>query len=139
MNPALQPADGLTHLHHAYLQSSHTARLGRNRAALHLTIWLTAPDVVNAALTALYDATRRPEDAARSKYALTHTVRTHLGCDDDAYLCEGYGEDKEGFRGGFMRKNVIEVAQRALELNVAALAKELTPLPVKVESLLGLF
>ena len=91
-----------------------------------------------AALTALCDAARRPEDAARSKYALTHTVRTHLGCDDAAYLCEGYGEDKEGFRGGFMRKNVIEVAQRALELNVAALAKELTPLPVKVGSLLGL-
>ena len=79
----------------------------------------------------------RPEDAARSKYALTHTVRTHLACDDDAYLCEGYGEDKEGFRGGFMRKNVIEVAQRAVELNVAALAKALTPLPVKVGSLLA--
>ena len=74
----------------------------------------------------------RLEDAPRAKYALQHTVRTHLGCDDDAYQCEGYGEDKEGFRGGFMKKDVIEVAKRALEMNLTALAKELTPRSVKV-------
>lgn len=87
---------------------------------------------VEVALTALGCSGCRPEDAARAKYSLQHTVRTHLGCDDDAYQCEGYGEDKEGFRGGFMKQDVIKVAQRALEMNLTALAKELTPRSVKV-------
>ena len=37
----------------------------------------------------------RPCDAARAKYALRHTVRTHLGSEDPAYLCMGAGEDAQ--------------------------------------------
>ena len=41
---------------------------------------------------------RRPKDARRSKYELMHTVRVHLGCEDDAFGCMGNGEDAEGIK-----------------------------------------
>ena len=40
----------------------------------------------------------RPKDARRAKYELMHTVRVHLGCEDDAFGCMGNGEDTEGIK-----------------------------------------
>ena len=40
-----------------------------------------------------------PADAKVAKYQLTHTVRTHLGAQDDAFGCMGNGEDAEGVMG----------------------------------------
>ena len=38
----------------------------------------------------------RPSDLGRAKYELVTTVRTHLGCQDDAFGCMGVAEDDEG-------------------------------------------
>ena len=40
-----------------------------------------------------------PADAKVAKYQLTHTVRTHLGAQDDAFGCMGNGEDADGVMG----------------------------------------
>jgi len=70
---------------------------------------------------------RRPCDAARAKYALQHTVRTHLACEDAAYGCMGAGQDAQGLSGVFLRKNVIETASRALAENLRVLTPLVTP------------
>jgi hypothetical protein len=72
-------------------------------------------------------AARRPCDAARAKYALQHTVRTHLACEDAAYGCMGAGQDAQGLSGVFLRKNVIETASRALAENLRVLTPLVTP------------
>lgn len=40
----------------------------------------------------------RPKDLRRAKYELAHTVRVHLGCEDDAFGCMGNGEDSDGIK-----------------------------------------
>jgi 3-ketoacyl-CoA synthase len=69
----------------------------------------------------------RAADAGAAKYELTHTVRTHLGCEDDAFGCMGNGEDKDGVMGVFLRKNVVAVAGRALKANITRLAPLVLP------------
>ena len=75
---------------------------------------------------------RRPCDAARAKYALKHTVRTHLGSDDQGYTAMGFGADAEGVQGMYMRKHVIEMAQRGLVENLRRLQPLMTPVAAKV-------
>ena len=67
-------------------------------------------------------------DRARAKYELVHSVRTHLGCEDDAFGCMGNGEDSEGTRGVFLRRNVIAVAGRALTANLTRLGPLVLPI-----------
>ena len=74
----------------------------------------------------------RPCDAARAKYVLRHTVRTHLGCEDAAFQCMGAGEDSLGLPGVFLKKSVLEVAGRGLADNLARLQPLLTPLWLQV-------
>ena len=74
----------------------------------------------------------RPCDAARAKYALKHSVRTHLGADDQGYTAMGFGADAEGVQGMYMRKHVIEMAQRGLVENLRRLQPLMTPTAVKV-------
>ena len=76
---------------------------------------------------------RRLRDSARAKYELVHSVRTHLGCEDDAFGCMGNGEDSEGTRGVFLRRNVIAVAGRALTANL----KRLGPLVLPISELVS--
>ena len=78
----------------------------------------------------------RPCDAARAKYALQHTVRTHLGCEDAAFQCMGAGEDTKGLPGVFLRKSVLDVAARGLADNLARLQPLLTPLWLQVRTTL---
>ena len=75
---------------------------------------------------------RRPCDAARAKYALKHTVRTHLGSDDQGYTAMGFGADAEGVQGMYMRKHVMEMAQRGLVENLRRLQPLMTPIAAKV-------
>ena len=70
----------------------------------------------------------RLRDSARAKYELLHSVRTHLGCEDDAFGCMGNGEDAEGIRGVFLRRNVIAVAGRALTANLTRLGPLVLPI-----------
>ena len=69
----------------------------------------------------------RPCDAARAKYELVHSVRTHLGNEDEAFLCMGNGEDIEGKEGIFLRKTVIGVAGKTLKKNLRALGPLVLP------------
>ncbi len=54
-------------------------------------------------------------------------MRTHLGAEDDAFGCMGNGEDAEGGRGVFLRRNVIAVAGRALKANLQRLGPLVLP------------
>lgn len=72
--------------------------------------------------------TRRPKDVRRAKYQLEHTVRVHLGCEDDAFGCMGNGEDSEGIKGVFLRRNVVNVAGRALKVNLQRLGPLVLPI-----------
>lgn len=69
----------------------------------------------------------RPKDLRRAKYELMHTVRVHLGCEDDAFGCMGNGEDSEGIKGVFLRRNVVNVAGRALKVNLQRLGPLVLP------------
>ena len=69
----------------------------------------------------------RPQDFGRAKYELVTSVRTHLGGQDDAFGCMGVAEDAEGVQGVFLKKNVIEIAGRALKTNIIALAPKVLP------------
>lgn len=69
----------------------------------------------------------RPKDFGKAKYELVTSLRTHLGCQDDAFGCMGVAEDAAGVKGVFLRKNVIEVAGRALKTNITALAPRVLP------------
>ena len=74
----------------------------------------------------------RPCDAARAKYVLAATQRTHMASSDEAYGCMGEGEDGEGLKGVFLRKNVVETCEAALRINLAALLPRLVPWHVQV-------
>jgi 3-ketoacyl-CoA synthase len=50
-----------------------------------------------------------------AKYQLLHNVRVHTGQDDSSYSCMGWGPDKEGVNGVFLRKDVPLQAAKALE------------------------
>jgi hypothetical protein len=69
----------------------------------------------------------RPKDLRRSKYELMHTVRVHLGCEDDAFGCMGNGEDADGIKGVFLRRNVVNVAGRSLKINLQRLGPLVLP------------
>ncbi len=76
-------------------------------------------------------------DAARAKYVLQHTVRTHLACEDPAYQCMGAGQDAQGLSGVFLRKNVIETASRALAENLRVLTPLIVPPIARVSARLA--
>ena len=77
---------------------------------------------------------RRPCDAPRAKYALRHTVRTHMAADDNAFTCMGAGEDAQGLPGVFLRKSVIEIASKGLAENLRRLRPLITPRSIKARA-----
>lgn len=70
----------------------------------------------------------RADDKARAKYELVHTVRSHIGADDDAFNAIRQLEDEDGKRGILLQRNVVASAGLALKTNVAALAPLVLPL-----------
>lgn len=61
-------------------------------------------------------------------------MRVHLGCEDDAFGCMGNGEDSEGIKGVFLRRNVVNVAGRALKVNLQRLGPLVLPISEMVRS-----
>lgn len=61
-------------------------------------------------------------------------MRVHLGCEDDAFGCMGNGEDSEGIQGVFLRRNVVNVAGRALKVNLQRLGPLVLPITEMVSS-----
>jgi hypothetical protein len=57
-----------------------------------------------------------------AKYQLMHNVRTHQGADDASYSCMGWGPDKDGINGVYLRRDVPIQAAKALEVCLRAVA-----------------
>ena len=76
----------------------------------------------------------RPKDAGKAKYLLQHTVRIHMGANDDAFGCMGQKEDTAGLPGVFLKTNVVKVAGEALARNLRTLGRLALPLSEKVSA-----
>ncbi|KAL0414446.1 UNVERIFIED_CONTAM: 3-ketoacyl-CoA synthase 20 [Sesamum radiatum] len=70
----------------------------------------------------------RFSDRQRSKYELTHTLRTHKGADDRAYRCAFQEEDEEGNLGVSLSRDLIPVAGEALQANITTLGPLVLPM-----------
>ena len=68
------------------------------------------------------------DGAKKNKYRLVADERTHLGRDDAAFRCMGQAFDgASGSLGVFLRKNVGEVAAKAVRLNLERLGPRALP------------
>lgn len=65
----------------------------------------------------------------RARYALKHTVRTHIGADDGAYQSVYQIEDDMGITGVRLSKTIMDVSGAALKSNITTLAPLILPLP----------
>ncbi|PIN16608.1 Very-long-chain 3-oxoacyl-CoA synthase [Handroanthus impetiginosus] len=70
----------------------------------------------------------RSSDYRRSKYELTHTLRTHKGADDRAYRCIFQEEDEEGNLGISLSKDLMAIAGEALQANITTLGPLVLPM-----------
>jgi len=69
--------------------------------------------------------TNKPQARYYAKYQLCHNVRVHTGQDDGAYTCMGWGPDKDGVNGVYLRKDVPIQAARALEICLRSIAPKI--------------
>ena len=67
-------------------------------------------------------------DRSTAKYEIVHSVRTHIGADDDAFNAIRQREDEEGIRGIKLQRNVVPTAAQALKTNINSLAPLVLPL-----------
>ncbi|KAL1215737.1 3-ketoacyl-CoA synthase 18 [Cardamine amara subsp. amara] len=73
----------------------------------------------------------KPGDRRRSKYKLTHTVRTHTGADDQSFRCVRQEDDERGKIGVCLSKDLTGVAGRTVKKNIATLGPLVLPLSEK--------
>lgn len=69
----------------------------------------------------------KAQDMARSKYELTHTVRTHKGSDESSYNCVYQREDDKGVVGVSLARELMAVAGDALKTNITTLGPLVLP------------
>ncbi|CAO2828385.1 unnamed protein product [Amaranthus hypochondriacus] len=62
-----------------------------------------------------------------AKYRLLHLVRTHKGSDDKAFKCVQQMEDKEGFLGISLSKDLMPIAAEALKSNITTMGPLVLP------------
>eukprot|EP00879_Flechtneria_rotunda_P018307 GHRR01019204.1.p1 GENE.GHRR01019204.1~~GHRR01019204.1.p1 ORF type:complete len:344 (+),score=106.88 GHRR01019204.1:112-1032(+) len=74
-----------------------------------------------------------------AKYQLMHNVRVHTGADDNAYGCMGWGPDKEGVNGVYLRKDVPLQAAKALEACLRTIAPKILTWSQYAEAAYNLF
>ncbi|KAI4338094.1 hypothetical protein L6164_016446 [Bauhinia variegata] len=77
-------------------------------------------------------------DRDRSKYQLIHTLRTHMGADDNSYQCVFQGEDEENKVGVALSKSLMDVAGEALKVNITLLGPLVLPISEKLKFLVTL-
>ncbi|KAI8463989.1 MAG: beta-ketoacyl-CoA synthase [Monoraphidium minutum] len=68
-----------------------------------------------------------PADAAKSKYTLTHVVRTIMAADDEAFRCIWQTDDEARKPGVSLKKELIGVAGRCLARNMGRLGPKVLP------------
>lgn len=69
----------------------------------------------------------RRRDAWRAKYELLHTVRTHLGANDQAYNCIFQQEDDKQRQGVKLSKELMGIAGQALKTNITTMGPLVLP------------
>jgi 3-ketoacyl-CoA synthase len=74
-----------------------------------------------------------------AKYQLMQTVRVHTGADDGAYGCMGWGPDKDGVNGVYLRKDVPLQAAKALEACLRTIAPKILTWSQYAEAAYNLF
>ncbi|KAK7364690.1 hypothetical protein VNO80_13431 [Phaseolus coccineus] len=80
-----------------------------------------------------------PSDRSRAKYQLLHTLRTHVGADDNSYSCVFQEEDEENKVGVSLSKELMNVARDALKVHITSLGPLVLPLSEKIKFLSNLF
>lgn len=79
-----------------------------------------------------------PSDRYRSKYQLIHTLRTHVGADDNSYKCVFQEEDDEHKVGVSLSKDLMNVARDALKVHITSLGPLVLPITEKLKFLVNL-
>jgi 3-ketoacyl-CoA synthase len=64
---------------------------------------------------------------SKSRFRLTHIVRTLTAAKDRAYLCASLKEDEHGETGIYLSKDLVPVAGETLKANIAALGSVVLP------------
>ncbi|XP_027165043.1 3-ketoacyl-CoA synthase 20-like isoform X1 [Coffea eugenioides] len=81
----------------------------------------------------------KPSDRPRSKYQLSHIVRTHKGAQDKFYNCAVQQEDEDNKVGIALSKDLMIIAGEALKSNIIALAPLILPASKKLLYVINLF
>ncbi|KAI4338100.1 hypothetical protein L6164_016452 [Bauhinia variegata] len=68
-----------------------------------------------------------------SKYQLIHTLRTHMGADDNSYNCVFQGEDEENKVGIALSKSLMDVDREALKVHITMLGPLVLPISEKLK------
>ncbi|XP_027348095.1 3-ketoacyl-CoA synthase 20-like [Abrus precatorius] len=76
-----------------------------------------------------------PSDRYRSKYELIHTLRTHVGADDNSYKCVFQEEDEDQKVGVSLSKELMNVARDALKVHITSLGPVVLPISEKLKFL----
>ncbi|EER09322.1 conserved hypothetical protein [Perkinsus marinus ATCC 50983] len=71
--------------------------------------------------------TNKPD--TRAKYKLLDVVRAQLSKGDDDYGCVWEAEDKDGHKGVFLAKNIVDVAGKTMTVNFRRLIPRILPIP----------
>ncbi|XP_061370397.1 3-ketoacyl-CoA synthase 20-like [Gastrolobium bilobum] len=79
-----------------------------------------------------------PSDCYRSKYQLIHTLRTHVGADDNSYKCVFQEEDADQKIGVSLSKDLMNVARDALKVHITSLGPVVLPISEKLKFLANL-
>ncbi|KAG9134312.1 hypothetical protein Leryth_027566 [Lithospermum erythrorhizon] len=80
----------------------------------------------------------RPVDRKFSKYQLIHTVTTHNASSDTSYNCIVQEEDKQGFIGVTITKDLLVSAKNAISSNLITLGPLILPFSEKVLFILNI-
>ncbi|XP_057444176.1 3-ketoacyl-CoA synthase 20-like [Lotus japonicus] len=79
-----------------------------------------------------------PSDRYRSKYQLIHTLRTHVGADENSYKCVIQEEDSEQKVGVSLSKDLMNVARDALKVHITSLGPLVLPVSEKLKFVVNL-
>ncbi|PNX81276.1 3-ketoacyl-CoA synthase 11-like protein [Trifolium pratense] len=80
-----------------------------------------------------------PSDRSRSKYQLMHSLRTHVGADDNSYKCVFQEEDDKEIVGVALSKELMNVARDALRVHITSLGPLVLPISEKLKYVKNLF
>jgi len=78
-------------------------------------------------------------DRARSKYRLCHSIRTHMGCDDNSFNAVYQDQDSSGLLGVRLSKELMKVAGEALKRNITQLGPLILPWSEQIRYFLNVF